>query len=53
MVRSYTSWMARHGHLSLPEDRAMRAIDGGCVTNALLPNRSDPMPRPLSLEDVV
>lgn len=52
MVRSYTRWMGEHGHLSVPLDAAMAAIDGGCVSNALLPWSTDPAPAPLSLPDV-
>lgn len=53
MVRSYTTWMAENGHLSVPLDKALAAIDGGCVTNAFLPQGAgEPVPAPLKLEDV-
>ncbi|OZG67422.1 ABC transporter substrate-binding protein [Bifidobacterium eulemuris] len=52
MVRGYTQWMGENGHLSVPLERALAAIDGGCVTNAMLPHSDDPMPAPLKLEDI-
>ncbi|BAQ30686.1 ABC transporter substrate-binding protein [Bifidobacterium scardovii] len=53
MVRSYTTWMAENGHLNVQLDRALASIDGGCITNALLPHSNDPMPQPLHLEEAV
>lgn len=36
LVRGYATWMAENGHLSVPLDAALEAIDGGCVTNSLI-----------------
>jgi ABC-type nitrate/sulfonate/bicarbonate transport system substrate-binding protein len=36
LVRGYATWMAENGHLSVPLDDALAAIDAGCVTNELL-----------------
>lgn len=52
MVRSYSEWMAKYGHLSVPLDKALAAIDNECVTNAFLPGSTDPVPAPLNLADV-
>lgn len=52
MVRSYTIWMAHHGHLSVSEEKALEAIDGGCVTNAFLPGSTEQKPTALALQDV-
>ena len=48
MVRGYTEWMAANGHLSVPLERALASIDGGCVTNALLPQGDGVVPARLN-----
>ncbi|MCI1635391.1 ABC transporter substrate-binding protein [Bifidobacterium sp.] len=52
MVRSYTTWMNQHGHLSVPLEQALQSIDNGCITNALLPQSNEPLPSAVSLPEV-
>lgn len=52
MVRSYTEWMGENGHLSVPLDQAMQAIERHCITNSLLPQSDAPLPSPVTLPEI-
>ncbi|MFT8638512.1 ABC transporter substrate-binding protein [Bifidobacterium sp.] len=52
MVRSYVRWMDQYHHMSVSLQQAVDALNGNCVTNALLPQSNDPLPSPMSLPDI-
>ena len=52
LIREYTKWMDKAGHLSVPLDDALASLDGGCITNAFLPHCDEEPPAPLGLHFV-
>ena len=52
LIREYTKWMYKAGHLSVPLDDALASLDGGCITNAFLPHCDEEPPAPLGLHFV-